>query len=139
MMGWNVHIHVCFECTDNDLIAPIAKRHLDLMGEDTSREARWYLQDLSERTGQNPGPKGGLSLWGMVGNNTPVDEFCRELVPFWRDLLRDRGIDHVPRVVVLSEAEQSQAATAHQIYFDEETDGLVIEKFGGLPFSFDQW
>ena len=79
-MGHYVHLSVVFACDENDGVAEIAKRYLDTIGE--NREAQWFLEDLSNRTGRNPGPKGGLSTWGIVGNYTDKDEFIETLRPF---------------------------------------------------------
>ena len=86
-MGHYVHLNVCFACDTNDAVAELAKQHMP--PEDGNREARWFLQALAERTGANPGPKGGLSTWGIVGNYTDEDEFVETLRPFWKALLSD--------------------------------------------------
>lgn len=59
-MAWDVHIHVCFRCDENETVAELAKKYLNEEG--ITNEAGWFLQDLCERKGTNSGPKGGLSL-----------------------------------------------------------------------------
>lgn len=146
-MGWYVHIHVCFACDTNVGVAAIAAKHLPALAAldtaDGAREARWFLGDLAGRTGGNSGPRGGLSLWGMVGNYTRGDVFCEVLRPFWEDLLS--GVDGGPcsfeRVVVFVENEQSDAATAYQIGWDDNdspTRELIIQKHESLPFAWGQ-
>src|SRR5580692_1907576 len=111
-MAWDVHIHVCFACDKNEKVAEIAKKHCAsiLSNNDGHREAVWFLTDLAKRTGPNYGPKGGLSLWGMTGNYTNVEEFCEILRPFWVELLS--GIDGGPceheHIIVFEEQEQSE-------------------------------
>lgn len=148
-MGLYVHIHVCFACDRNDGVAALAAKHLATLGgpgslDDGDREAAWFLADLAQRTGGNSGPKGGLSLWGMVGNYTQVDRFCERLLPFWRELLGEK-IDGGPcdfeRVLVFEEREQREAATAYQIGWDDpDSDArqIVIVKRDNLPFSWMQ-
>lgn len=122
-MGWYVHLHVCFACDTNEGVAGLAKKHLPSVSDDSDgeRAARWFLEALSTRTGNNPGPKGGLSLWGIVGNYTKAETFCEALRPFWMDLLN--GVDGGPldfeRVLVFEEQEQSDAANAYEIGWDE--------------------
>lgn len=146
-MGWYVHIHVCFSASENEPIAALASRHLpaiEAMEMDHGvRYAIWFLQDVAKRTGTNPGPKGGLVLWGMVGNYTLVDKFCEYLKPFWFELL-SKGIsccqhDHI---MVFEEQEQSEAANAYEIFLADERDpiaGLVIRKHERLPFTWMQF
>ena len=142
-MGFYVHLHVCFACDDNTQIAAIAKELLGTLDFSDSVEAQWYLQSLSERTGKNPGPKGGLSLWGIIGNHTSADSFVQVLKPFWEKVLAD--VDGGPccheRIVVLSEREQSESATAHEIYWedDETRSNLVVRVHERLPFSWMQF
>lgn len=97
-----------------------------------------------QRTGPNPGPKGGLSLWGMIGANTDVGAFCEGLKPFWAALLA--GVEGGPhgfeRIVVLAEVEQSEAATAYQIGWDDnesKSRRLTIKQCPNLPFAWGQY
>lgn len=74
-MGYHVHIHIAFACDTNEGVAALAKKHRTSIDFGKGHgigghEAAAFLDDLSERTGSNPGPKGGLSLWGITGNYT---------------------------------------------------------------------
>lgn len=137
-MGHYVHIHVCFACDSNEGVAELAKNHLMEISGDTCKEAKWFLESLSERTGKNPGPKGGLSLWGMVGNFTDGDIFVRILNGFWKDLLSEieGGPRSDERILVFVEHEQSDYAEAYEIFLedDENPETLKIKKHG-CPFS----
>ena len=142
-MGWYVHIHVCFACQHNEPVADLARRHLPGVNGDGTQEAVWFLEDLAKRVGQNPGPKGGLSLWGMVGNYTNGDRFVECLRPFWGDLLRQEvgGICQHERVLVFVENEQSKAAQAFEIFLaedDEARAAVEVKRHVDLPFSFRQ-
>ena len=145
-MGWYVHLHVCFACDTNEGVAAAAKKHLPSIVDDGDgeRAARWFLEALAERTGNNPGPKGGLSLWGIVGNYTQADRFCECLRPFWEELLS--GVDGGPcdheRVLVFEEPEQSEAANAYEIGWDDphsKSRQLKITHHSRLPFSWRQF
>jgi hypothetical protein len=151
MMGWYVHIHVCFSANGNEAVAELARKHRPLIQDedDGHRAVMWFLDDLSKRTGSNPGPKGGLSLWGMIGNYTKVDTFCEVLRPFWEDLLSGndmRGDDwdgpcSHDHIIVFEEQEQSEAATAYEIGWDDndgENRKLFIKKHERLPFTWMQ-
>lgn len=146
-MAWDVHIHVCFACNQNEGVAALAAKCLPTITDasDGERAAIWFLTDLSKRTGENFGPKGGLSLWGMTGNYTHADRFCEVLRPFWIDLLSEieGGPCNHERVIVFEEPEQSEAATAYEIGWDEpyerETRQLFIRKHEQLPFSWMQF
>jgi hypothetical protein len=160
-MGWYVHLHVCFSCDSNEGVAVLARRHLERLGDDyPKRQAIWFLTDLANRTGENPGPKGGLSLWGMVVNGKEVPhDFVQQLEPFWRDLLRgdiDGGPAGHHRIIIMYEEEQSEAANAYEIGWEDDwpdhwgnewpvTDGwvddrvLFIRHHGPLPFAWRQY
>lgn len=139
-MGYYVHINVCFACDKNDAVADLARKHLALVesGDDGVREAGWFLQALSERTGHNHGPKGGLSMWGMVGNYTRVGEFVEVLKPFWLELLG--GIDGGPcdfeHILVFEEREQTERTTAYEI--SKNDNGAIEVKVHECPFAFMQ-
>ena len=141
-MGCYVHIHVCFACDTNDGVADLVKKHRPLLQDETDghRAAIWFLEDLAKRTGNNPGPKGGLSLWGMIGNYTNAETFCEVLKPFWSELLSG-GIEGGPgdfeHVVVFEEQEQREAATAYEIANDNGT--IICTKHERLPFAFMQY
>jgi hypothetical protein len=143
-----VHIHVCFGCDENEPVAALGKefieriewhRHSDTGGiHDGAREARWFLEALAERTGGNPGPKGGLSLWGMVGNYTKADVFVDILLPFWEALFeRQPGgfLDH-EHILVFEEAEQTERTIAFEIMREA---GAVVVKRHDCPFAFMQF
>ncbi len=146
-MSLDVHIHVCFACQENEPVAVLAAKHLDALkksDDDGEREARWFLASLASRRGINQGPKGGLSLWGMVGNYTRGDVFCECLKPFWAELLRFGigGICQHERVIVFVEAEQTDAASAYEIRLaDPQGDDSAVEirRHTNLPFSWSQY
>lgn len=132
-MGHYVHLHVCFPCDSNDGVAELAKRHL-LLDVITNPEALQFLNELSKRRGANPGPKGGLSIWGIVGNWTDEEAFLEQLQPFWLELLSseiDGGPCSFEHVLVFVEHEQSEQATAFEIFLD---DGLAVKKHP-CPFA----
>jgi hypothetical protein len=145
-MGWYVHLHGCFSAGRNEGVAAIARRHLALPTDDCP-EARWFLDDLARRTGENPGPKGGLSLWGIIGNHTNAENFVESLRPFWIDLLSDQievegGPHSFEHVIVFYEEEQSEAANAFEIGWDDENSEerrLVVRHHRKLPFSWRQY
>jgi hypothetical protein len=138
-MSRNVHIHVAFECTFNDRVAALARKHLSL--DYGGYEVVSFLNALAERSGTNQGRKGGVSLWGMIGNATDGDDFCDVLRPFWCDLLSDSDIDMPEEhVIVFIQDLQSTTAmvTAYEIGWDNpDSEGreLVINKHEQLPFS----
>ena len=138
-MGHYVHLSVVFACDENDGVAEIAKRYLDTIGE--NREAQWFLEDLSNRTGRNPGPKGGLSTWGIVGNYTDEDEFIETLRPFWKALLSDvdAGPFSFEHILVFVEHEGCERATAIEIFLaDEDNPETLTIKKHECPFAWMQ-
>lgn len=146
-MGFYVHVHVSFACDENEPVAWLAKKHAPNYqaegASDAARAARWFLDDLAERAGHNPGPKGGLSLWGMVGNYTRVEEFCEILRPFWTELLqtRDCGPDVFKHIVVFEEPEQSERAIAYEIFLPDggHTGEPLMIRRHELPFCWNQY
>src|SRR6266536_2530545 len=86
-MGTYVHLHVCFQCTDNAPVAALARSYLEMSGASFGYEGEIFLKDLTERSGRNWGPKGGLCLWGIIGNGTRPKEFVYPLAKFWLGLL----------------------------------------------------
>ena len=143
-MAWDVHIHVCFSCVDNDPVAALAQKHLDLLPVgnldlgDSNREAHWFLESLSTRTGENHGTKGGLSLWGMIGNYVDGDDFVEVLKPFWSDLLSGKhGPLDFEHVVVFTEQEQDGYAVSYEIRNDQ--GNIVVSKCDRLPFCWNQY
>lgn len=144
-MAYDVHLHVSFACDKNEGVAALAAKHLPRLAQQgvalnvSYREAVWFLEDLAGRTGINRGPKGGLSLWGMVVNGAVVEDFVAVLGAFWTELLSgelDGGPLDFERVVVFEEQEQSEAATAYEIRVED--NALTIKKSGDLPFSWAQ-
>lgn len=141
-MGYNVHIQVSFACDENEAVAQLAAQHAAAFDRDTlndaSRYAVWFLDDLAARTGRNPGPKGGLSLWGMTGNYARVDEFCELLRPFWLALLAgvEGGPNDFEHVIVFEEREQAEQAAAYEI--SREAGALSIKRHK-LPFAWMQF
>jgi len=134
-MGFYVHLHVCFECHRNEGVAAVASKHLASV---KHKEARWFLEDLSTRSGPNPGPKGGLSLWGIVGNYTSGDEFVSALMPFWQELLSgqiDDGPLMVHRIVVFVQPEEI-ATTAYEIFREDPRDPVPKVQVHELNFGF---
>ncbi|MBX6168871.1 MAG: hypothetical protein IRY84_14690 [Thermobispora bispora] len=144
-MGFYVLLSVVFPCDRNDGVAALARRHLRNLGPDAPLEAQWFLQDLGERSGENPGPKGGLSLWGIVGNHTRPHDFASALTPFWLDAYFTPGgpLRH-ERIIVFYEFEQSEEANAIEICLeDEDADRaaarLSMRTHPGLPFAWGQY
>jgi hypothetical protein len=122
-MGWYVHLHVAFNCNTNDDVASVAEKYArQLEGTSAPREALWFLKDLAVRAGDNPGPKGGLSLWGVVGNHTNAHAFVHCLSDFWLELLSgsvDGGPCDHHHVIVFYEEEQSRQAHCYEVALTE--------------------
>ena len=141
-MGWYTHLSVIMPCDDNDIVAKIAKESLPLLDKEFgSREADWYLEELSKRSGSNPGPKGGLSLWGMVSNHADGEAFCKTLIPFWDKVISEEGGPlYFESVNVFYEEEQSEATIVFEIRRKgREMDGEIeIINHGCMPFQFHQ-
>lgn len=138
-MGYYVHIHVAFACDTNEGVAALAKKHLLTIGDDCN-EARWFLEALSGRTGNNPGPKGGLSLWGIIGNYSDGEKFVEVLKSFWTELLTgeiDGGPCSHENIVVMVEREQTEWAEAIQIGCEDGK--LEIKRCERLPFAWMQY
>jgi hypothetical protein len=145
-MGLYVHLSVVFSCSLNDLVADIAEKHFANLPPEAPDEARMFLAELAHRSGPNPGSKGGLSLWGIVGNYTSPDEFVHSLAPFWEDILADHSYDDVPwygpshqeHVIVFFETEQARRAQCYEIGWDNpesENRTMVYKLHEDLPFS----
>jgi len=146
-MSYDVHLSVIFPCDDNEPTATLAKKHLALIGEredNGGREVVEFLSDLSQRSGRNKGQKGGLSMWGLVGNYTRVDVFVELLKPFWFDLL---SLDESPllheHVLIFYEIEQSEHASAYEIGMTgptgEPKSELFVRHHEHLPFAWMQF
>jgi hypothetical protein len=143
-MGYYVHIHVAFACDENEPVAALAAKHRPSIaeGDDGARAAQWFLDDLAKRTGKNHGTKGGLSLWGMIGNYTVVESFVSVLRPFWREMLTSEagGICNFEHILVFGEREQTEKTTAYEIFLADEEDpnSDLIVKEHECPFTFMQ-
>lgn len=145
-MATDCHLHVCIPAYSNDEIAVIARRHLESFGPKMLAPCRRFLQALSFRSGENPGSKGGLSLWGEVGNHTNGEAFCDDLLDFWADILKsndDGTPDADEHIIVFYEKEQTEAATAFEIYLLEAEDApnspITIKRHSDLPFTWMQF
>ena len=144
-MSYYVHLLVSFQCEKNEGVAELAQKHLPLIREADEQEAISFLEELRSRTGTNPGTKGGMSLWGMVGNRTDPEKFVESLRPFWDDLLRSQ-IEGGPlwfnHIVVFYEFEEQNHSNALEIFLTGDfrtplaSRPLVINKHEQLPF---QW
>lgn len=143
-VGYYVHLHVCFACDENEPLARVAKKVLPEIEASDCNEAKWFLQDLAKRTGNNPGSKGGLSLWGIVGNYTRAERFIEVLMPFWKALYAsdntddDCGFCGHEHILVFEETEQSEQTTAHEIKLDEERRTIVVSQHK-CTFAFMQF
>lgn len=140
-MSWNVHLHIAFSAYENDPIAAVAKKHLALVeqNDDIVKEVKWFLKDASKRTGRNPGPKGGLFLWGKICNFLNAEAFIKGLSPFFLEILSTKECDpgDWERIVIFYEPEQSEAAHAYEVSLDETR--LAIRHFQNLPFTWMQF
>ena len=117
-------LSVCFPCDLNEPIAQIAQ---SIPADELCDPAQQFLRELSTRTGKNPGGKGGLCQWGIVGSGFKPLVFVQELMPFWRALLSQEGEDSSPdpasRVIVFSEKEQIDEAEAFEIGWFNDSGG----------------
>ena len=149
-MSVYIHLHVCFDCDVNDGVAQLAAEHLDKLydwvrkGNYDTRSwsyAEAFLNDLSARTGRNPGGKGGLSLWGVLTGGASPGDFVEILIPFWEDLLSEKvegGPLNFNHIIVFYEKENTGAANAYEIFWDEPDSAersLVIRNHERLPFA----
>jgi hypothetical protein len=155
-MSHYVHLHVAFNADGNEGIAALARQHLAEMEkraeDDTdysiNEDAVLFLQDLGQRTGPNLGHKGGLCLWGIVGNYSDAEDFAETLCPFWLDLLcgdlEDGPCNH-NHIIVFYERQGSEQANALEIFVKPEykagtaRDAVHIKKHEGLPFAWMQY
>lgn len=152
-MGVNNHLHVAFACDNNDRVAEIARRHateivraVELSDRDSAAAVRSFLTDLGARSGDNPGNKGGLSLWGGVWNRLDRGRaFVDALRSFWFDLLNGEaefgddygGPAEFERVIVFAQREQESTTSAAEIFLDES--GNLQITWRELPISFAQY
>ncbi len=136
-MGHYVHLSIIMACDKNEPVAELAKKHLEKL--DACKESRWYLEDLSNRKGNNTGPKGGLSMWGIVGNHTCIDKFIEDLTPFFIELYDTQaGPFQFEHIIIFSEHEQIEQATAHEISYNKENKKLNVKEHR-LPFAWMQF
>lgn len=136
-MGFYVHLSIIMPCDNNEPVAEIAKKYVDTI--EHCNEAEWYLEELSTRKGYNPGPKGGLSMWGIVGNYTSVDEFIDALEPFFLELFKtEAGPSDFEHIIVFYEREQSEQAKAYEISYDKENHKIDVKEHF-LPFAWMQF
>lgn len=158
-MGYYVHLSVVFACDHNEPLAALAKKHRPLLDaheySESLDEAKWFLDALSVRTGENLGPKGGLCTWGMVGNYTKADDFVSALCPFFLDVYRDWYVPNEPpdrsrdriglcgheHIIVFWENEQSEYANCIEIGLvdDRDPSALRLTMHERLPFAWMQF
>lgn len=148
-MAYDVHISVVFACDNNDGVAIHAKRHLENIKNilpTPEIQAQHFLESLASRTGPNPGPKGGVSTWGTVGNYTNAHSFVQILVPFWTDLLAGE-MEGPPlefeHIIVFYENQGSKRANCFEIYRENDDNDSkntnIIIKHHQLPFGWHQY
>ena len=140
-MGFYCHLHVCFPCDENSGVSKVASKCLEDLnskGEEVCIHSKMFLEELASRVGANPGSKGGLSLWGIVGNYVNVRKFTNDLIPFWERLLSGEipgGPCKEERVIIFYEKEQSEKANAIEIYLDWRNNYALTVKEHECPFS----
>lgn len=133
-MGLYTVLQVSFRASRNEPVAALAREHLARLsgGPDgrvvrAIKEVQWFLQDLANRTGPNPGSKGGLCLWGIIGNSTMAEWFVDELKPFWFDLLacEDDNTDSDDHILVFCQKDiNGPPPSVYQIALNEAGDTL---------------
>jgi hypothetical protein len=142
-MGSWVHFHVCFHCHRYNKAAVLANKYLPTVPDEyIYKEAKEFLIELSSRSGDAPGHKSGLYVWGFIGNYTLADEFVDILIPFWTELLTDDESEDGPsseqRVLVFWQMEDWEHAHAFEIGWEDpwaECKKLAIKHHENLPFS----
>lgn len=136
-MGHYVHLSIVMACNNEDELFKLAKKHLQK--DYKCNESLWYLEYLSEGKGYTCGPKGGLSMWGIVGNYTSAEFFVENLRLFWIELFETEvGPFNFEHIIVFYEHEQSEQADAIEISWDKEKKQLKI-KDHSLPFAWMQF
>jgi hypothetical protein len=114
-MSAPVCLTVTFRCDENDPLAEVARDYAPRFGDDHDsmpdgkREARYFLDDISGRTGPNPGRNGGLCVWGTIGNFTPPEVFVEALMPFFLRLWIAGVIPLDEHVLILSQRKGGEA------------------------------
>lgn len=148
-IGLYTLLQVSFRAARNEPVAALAREHLARLSGGPGgqvvraiKEVQWFLQDLAMRTGPNPGPKGGLCLWGIIGNSTMAEWFVDELRPFWFDLLAsdDDNTDSDDHILVFCQKDiNGPPPSVFQIGLTEAGDALEISRFDDLPFSWNRF
>ena len=140
-MSHDVHLHVCIPACGNDGVAQAAVAFLQAHDLSDCPEAVWFLKDLSARTGDNRGPRGGVILWGTVGNYTDEYIFTGCLFSFWEELLSGVADGPLPHkhILVFSEHETMERAIAQEIFWDEDEPSMLNMVTHDCPFSFGQF
>lgn len=136
---------VMFECEHDKALVEIAEDHYQrlLQSIGVCNEARWYLDDLRQRTCTDNGPKGAMSTWGKVCNHTNLELFIENLKPFFLDLYGFHpvsGLGEHDKIVILYEEEQSEAAGCYTIELCYDTKSeLIVAHTERLPFSWKKY
>jgi hypothetical protein len=136
------YLVISFRCDHNDAVAPLARRYraqLDAAITDLEAyEAAWFLEALSERSGDNPGPKGGMSVWGMVTNKLNAADVVHVLKPFWEEL-----ITLLDRVLVMYQRDEGEGFFVYDIGWDGFPPEIAVPRlafrhYGPLPFGWGE-
>ena len=156
-MAWYVHLSVTMNLNSNELdkISDLAERHIadllikNILERKEDEEGSYYsydqnyvgrfLEAVKNKKNYNEGGKGELFTWGIIGNYTRGDVFCRELEPFFKDmLLNEVGICKHNHILVFEEGEQSHNAIAYEIYLDKENGQELVVNYHKCPFKWNQ-
>ena len=139
-MGYYVHISVIFAYDRDDAVTELAEKYLKIHTKDFS-ETKSFLEHLRDKRSPSFSPKGGTFYWGGIGNYTQPKEFIDALKPFWEELLKaDASPLDFEHILIFYEREQHEAASAYEIYLDqEERQELVIKHHERLPFAWMQF
>ena len=123
---------VSFNCSNNEAVAVLAREHMRILDSSSEySECLLFLRDLAQRSGENPGLKGGISLWGTVGRLHDTINFINGLKGFWYHLLAselDGGPTFSDKVIVFYEREGSHQAHCFEIGF-AENDQFSLSDF----------
>lgn len=128
-------IIVSFNCSSNDSVAGVARRHADELEQSKQSlecgECLLFLRNMAHRIRENPGSKGGVALWGAVGRSINADSFVGGLERFWSEILSselDGGPTFSDRIIVFYEHEGSRQAHCYEIGFAED-DQYALSDF----------
>lgn len=148
-MGHYVHTSAIFSCDGYKGIADFAREYaakLDRSRSYSEDAAGRMLNYLAGGNGVSEGPKAGLFCWGETGNYTDGEEFVEALREFFHEVYRRanasdgfEGPLHFEHILVFIEPEQSEAAQAFEISYDEGTDTLSVKHHERLPFAWMQF